>query len=309
MHSLACIPLPTSSALLHLPTPPLPLPAPGCVRRAQAEAERLRGEIKRLSALPDAALDAEVKTLKEAVDVAYISAVAKAALRDDITGLSKRVLEAAKVAAAENKTRAVASAVAAADAVVAEGKPFLVLRVDVGLDTKATTEAVAAVAAKHPSLPAMLLSVDVEKVCTPQGESRCCPNESHGQRSHGRLAATPARPASAARHISRPRALMLLIGVALLFTAPVPTIGALCAARRPRWRMLAAINSVRASRRLTSAARASSACVRAGQGARVRRRARRRGRQDQGQRVGGRGARAAGRQGRRQAQLRAGAGH
>ena len=51
-----------------------------------------------------------------------IPAVKKAEIREQLTVLSKRVLEAAKAAAAANKEVAVAEAVAAADEAVAAGK-------------------------------------------------------------------------------------------------------------------------------------------------------------------------------------------
>lgn len=50
-----------------------------------------------------------------------IPAATKAQVRDQLTTLSKRVVEAAKAAAAANKERAVAEAVAAADEAVAAG--------------------------------------------------------------------------------------------------------------------------------------------------------------------------------------------
>jgi hypothetical protein len=51
-----------------------------------------------------------------------IPAVKKAEIRDQLTVLTKRVLEAAKAAAAANKEVAVAEAVAAADEAVAAGE-------------------------------------------------------------------------------------------------------------------------------------------------------------------------------------------
>mmetsp|Transcript_23994 Transcript_23994/g.42834 ORF Transcript_23994/g.42834 Transcript_23994/m.42834 type:complete len:1188 (-) Transcript_23994:165-3728(-) len=128
-----------------------------------AEGERLQELLNSVAKLPDAELDKETKTIKELVDAAYIPAVIKASLRDQVAVLGQRVAAAAKAAANANKILATQKAVAAADEAVAAGKAYLVTRVDVGLDTKATTEAFAAIAAKHPTLPALFISVDGEK--------------------------------------------------------------------------------------------------------------------------------------------------
>jgi alanyl-tRNA synthetase len=131
--------------------------------RAIAEGQRLAAEVAAAGALPPAELERFVTAAKQAIDSAVIPAAAKAALRDELAGLGKRVAEAAKAAAAENKRLAASAAVAAADAAVTAGRSFLVARIDVGTDAKALAEAAAAVAAKHPAVAAMLWSVDAEK--------------------------------------------------------------------------------------------------------------------------------------------------
>jgi len=126
--------------------------------------EELAGQVAAAEKLPDAELEKALVGLKAAVDVAVIPAVKKAEIRDQLTVLSKRVLEAAKAAAAANKEVAVAEAVAAADEAVAAGKGHIVRRVDVGLDPKALTEAWNAITAKHgEAVCALLVSVDDDK--------------------------------------------------------------------------------------------------------------------------------------------------
>lgn len=93
-----------------------------------------------------------------------IPAAAKGALREELTTLQKRVTEASKAAAAANKATAIAAAVTAADAAAAAGTPFVALRLEVGSDAKAVTEAWNALSAKHPSLAGLFLSADDAKV-------------------------------------------------------------------------------------------------------------------------------------------------
>lgn len=65
------------------------------------------------------------------MDNTVISAVVKAALRDQVAALSKALLNAQKAAAAGNKERAGREAVAAAQAAQATGAKFLALQVEV----------------------------------------------------------------------------------------------------------------------------------------------------------------------------------
>lgn len=91
---------------------------------------------------------------------AVIPAAAKADLQTQLQALVRRVVEEAKKAAAGNKALAVATAVEKADAAVALGQKFAVMRIDVGLDSKALLEAVTAIQKKHDALPVMMFSVD-----------------------------------------------------------------------------------------------------------------------------------------------------
>lgn len=94
------------------------------------------------------------------VDGAVIPAAAKASLREGIARLQKRVLEHAKAAGAQNKRKAVETAVAAAAAAVAAGESFLVLQLDVGLDSKAVQEAYKAVRDAQAALPVLFVTAD-----------------------------------------------------------------------------------------------------------------------------------------------------
>ncbi|GLI61130.1 hypothetical protein VaNZ11_003405 [Volvox africanus] len=131
--------------------------------KAIEEAARLKHELAGIAALPDDQLEKAIKAFKETVDAAMIPAVDKAALRDELGVLGRRVVEFQKAAAAANKALAAERAVAVADAVVAAGKTFVVDRLDVGLDTRAIGEACSAISAKHPLLAALFISVDSEK--------------------------------------------------------------------------------------------------------------------------------------------------
>ncbi|KXZ50323.1 hypothetical protein GPECTOR_17g962 [Gonium pectorale] len=135
----------------------------GEAERAIAAAAKLRAELATIAALPDADLEKATKAFKETVDAAVIPAADKAGLRDELAALGRRVVEYQKAAAAANKALATQKAVEAADAAVAAGKPYVAARLDVGLDTKATTEACSAIAAKHPTLAALFVSVDADK--------------------------------------------------------------------------------------------------------------------------------------------------
>mmetsp|Transcript_36663 Transcript_36663/g.81584 ORF Transcript_36663/g.81584 Transcript_36663/m.81584 type:complete len:1184 (-) Transcript_36663:438-3989(-) len=126
--------------------------------KAIAEGQRLAAEVAAAKALPDAQLEKAVATIKPVVDTAVISAFTKAQLRDELAALQKRVLEAAKAAASANKTAAIGAATAAGDAAAAAGKSYIVVRLDVGSDNKALTEAWNALNAKHPGIAAVFLS-------------------------------------------------------------------------------------------------------------------------------------------------------
>ena len=98
------------------------------------------------------------------IDPSPIPAAQKASLRDQLAALQKRVLEGQKKASAANKQRATQAAVADADAAVAAGHKYGVMRVDVGLDPKALLEAWNAIQKQHPHLPVIMFSIDQGKL-------------------------------------------------------------------------------------------------------------------------------------------------
>jgi hypothetical protein len=70
------------------------------------------------------------------VDTAVIPAAAKAAIREDIAALARRVLDAQRAAAAAAKELATGEALAAADEAAGRGAHYVVKRIDVGADPK-----------------------------------------------------------------------------------------------------------------------------------------------------------------------------
>ena len=70
------------------------------------------------------------------------------------------MLDGQKKASAANKQVATQAAVADANAAVAAGQKFGVMRVDVGLDPKALLEAWNAIQKQHPRLPVIMFSSD-----------------------------------------------------------------------------------------------------------------------------------------------------
>ena len=69
--------------------------------------------------------------LAQSIDKAALPAAAKAALRNRLARLQKRVLEEQKAAAAANKAQATSAAVEVADSAAAAGQKFVVLQLQV----------------------------------------------------------------------------------------------------------------------------------------------------------------------------------
>lgn len=69
--------------------------------------------------------------LTQSIDKAALPAAAKAALRNRLAGLQRRVLEEQKAAAAANKAQATSAAVEVADSAAAAGQRFVVLQLQV----------------------------------------------------------------------------------------------------------------------------------------------------------------------------------
>lgn len=117
------------------------------------------------------------------MDPAPIPAAQKASLRDQLAALQKRVLEGQKKASAANKQRATQAAVADADAAVAAGQKFGMIRVDVGLDPKALLEAWNAIQKQHAKLPVIMFSTDQGKL-TASSQLQYCRNNHHNAFQH-----------------------------------------------------------------------------------------------------------------------------
>ncbi|KAL6760811.1 tRNA synthetases class II (A)-domain-containing protein [Haematococcus lacustris] len=131
---------------------------------ALQEGQRLVQAVKEAAALSDTAqLEATISQLKQTLDAAVMSSGLKASLRDELASLGKKVAEANKAVAAANKARAASQALTAADSAVAAGKSYVVVKLDIGGDAKAATEAWIAITAKHAGLAAFITSADVDK--------------------------------------------------------------------------------------------------------------------------------------------------
>ena len=131
---------------------------------AIALGKALEARADALGALTDrGALDAGLSSLKGEVDRATIPIVTKQAIRTKLAAESKKLVELAKKAAGENKKRAVASAVDFVRKAAGEGMRACVLKIDVGLDSKALLEAVETALKEEPSMSLILFSAGVEK--------------------------------------------------------------------------------------------------------------------------------------------------
>lgn len=131
--------------------------------KAISAGQQLASDLEAAEKLSGPELETAVAAIKQVLDVAVIPAAHKAQLRDQLTVLQKRILEAAKANAAANKQAAVAAAVAAGDAAVAAGRGYVILNLGVGSDAKALTEAWNALTAKHTSLAGLFLTADASK--------------------------------------------------------------------------------------------------------------------------------------------------
>jgi alanyl-tRNA synthetase len=118
----------------------------------------------KLAAIKEAiALNTELLNLKRDVDKVTMPASMKAECKDIIQQNSKRIVEMNKKAAAGNKKKAVETAVQTVKTKAAEGKKAFVLKIDVGLDSKALNEAVEASLKEEPTFSLMVFSSDDNK--------------------------------------------------------------------------------------------------------------------------------------------------
>ena len=130
---------------------------------AIASGQNLLERVKQVGSLADAELQAECAKLKREAAEASIPVSLKSEVNDTLAAYTKKLLEAGKKMAAENKKKAVEEAVAAVNLAAENGGKFCVLRVNVGLDAKALGEAVTQAQKAHADVPLMLLSTDEAK--------------------------------------------------------------------------------------------------------------------------------------------------
>jgi len=128
---------------------------------AIARAATFKARVAKLDGVKEAAaLEAQLGELKREVDSVTMPTVAKSEIKDLLAKHSKRVVDMGKKAAAANKKKAVDEAVQFVKAKAAEGKNACVLKIDVGADTKALTEAVDASLKAEPSFSMIVFSSD-----------------------------------------------------------------------------------------------------------------------------------------------------
>eukprot|EP00899_Mesostigma_viride_P001732 jgi/Mesvir1/1155/Mv17662-RA.1 len=135
----------------------------GAAKEALALGAALQARADAATALSDAELEKEVNALKLDVDAATISAATKAAIRDTITSLQKRLLAAFKEAAAKNKELAIEQVTSLAAKAAASGASFAVGTVDVGVDADALKAGVTQATAVHASVALAVFSKDDAK--------------------------------------------------------------------------------------------------------------------------------------------------
>lgn len=130
---------------------------------AIAAADELDKQIQAANSMDVADLDRVLGGLKAAVDQATIPFVRKAEMRDQLAGLQRKALEAAKALAAKNREVAIARVTEAAQAAASLGSKFLVAALEVGTDAKAISDAIAAVAKLAADMSVMVVSSDTDK--------------------------------------------------------------------------------------------------------------------------------------------------
>ena len=124
------------------------------------EGKRLEARVSAAEAMTDAELSKELNELKNTLEAMVVSTVVKQSARARVTALTKRLADATKRQATENKDRCVAAVSAAADAAASAGRSAVVLDAAVGLDNAALKAACNAVKL---DIAVVLLSCDAEK--------------------------------------------------------------------------------------------------------------------------------------------------
>lgn len=127
--------------------------------RAMELASSLEQDVNETSKAEGILLEQKVSSLNGRVESAAIPSAKKADLKDKLSVLQKQVIKAKKEIEEENKQKAVQAAIETAEITARDGKPFCILRVDVGPDTNAIREAVVKVKDEK-GIPVMVFSID-----------------------------------------------------------------------------------------------------------------------------------------------------
>lgn len=127
--------------------------------RAMELASSLEQDVNETSKAEGILLEQKVSSLNGRVESAAIPSAKKADLKAKISVLQNQVIKAKKKIEEENKKKAVQAAIETAEITARDGKPFCILRVDVGPDTNAIREAVVKVKDEK-EIPVMVFSID-----------------------------------------------------------------------------------------------------------------------------------------------------
>jgi alanyl-tRNA synthetase len=127
--------------------------------RALELASSLEQDVNETSKAEGILLEQKVSSLNGRVESAAIPSAKKADLKAKISVLQNQVIKAKKKIEEENKKKAVQAAIETAEITARDGKPFCILRVDVGPDTNAIREAVVKVKDEK-EIPVMVFSID-----------------------------------------------------------------------------------------------------------------------------------------------------
>mmetsp|Transcript_22227 Transcript_22227/g.26690 ORF Transcript_22227/g.26690 Transcript_22227/m.26690 type:complete len:1164 (+) Transcript_22227:109-3600(+) len=131
-------------------------------KTAIALADDLASKVKAADKLSGAALESEAQALKQSIDNAVIPSVRKQQLRDGVSKLVKKVMDANKKAAGASKQQIVAEAKAAATKAAGAGEKYCQVFVDVPADMNGMKEAVTAIV-KEGKVAIALYCVDSAK--------------------------------------------------------------------------------------------------------------------------------------------------
>eukprot|EP00735_Rhodelphis_limneticus_P008188 TRINITY_DN2101_c0_g1::TRINITY_DN2101_c0_g1_i1::g.21901::m.21901 TRINITY_DN2101_c0_g1::TRINITY_DN2101_c0_g1_i1::g.21901 ORF type:complete len:979 (+),score=410.41,sp/P36428/SYA_ARATH/54.36/0.0,tRNA-synt_2c/PF01411.14/2.1e-210,tRNA_SAD/PF07973.9/2.7e-16,DHHA1/PF02272.14/7.8e+03,DHHA1/PF02272.14/2e-06,Ribosomal_S13/PF00416.17/3.8e+03,Ribosomal_S13/PF00416.17/0.57,Ribosomal_S13/PF00416.17/2.9e+03 TRINITY_DN2101_c0_g1_i1:85-2937(+) len=131
--------------------------------KAIRDADDFQKKIQAANALADEKLSQEVAVLSNALEQLSISTVDKENLKKDLQVLQDRVYKAFKEGKAANTEKAIQNAKDAAQVAKSKGEQLLVVRIDVGLDSKALAKAVDTIQADHAAAVMVFSAAPEEK--------------------------------------------------------------------------------------------------------------------------------------------------